>query len=213
MLTTTPQVEEYWAALEQALPDSSPEEQRAAVVLYRELARGRAVTPEQLGRALNVSQADAEALLGRPSIRSFMYRDAQDQLVGFGGLTIVPMHHKLGVAGRTLWTWCLGLRAEVESPDPETGRLVRLVVAPNQVENVDPEGTVVSFVMPDTLDQSAATVIASFCHFIFFFESRDSGERWVAKHLGTFLYPLSVAFDLARRWNRARFGAALASSD
>ncbi len=78
MLTTTPQVEEYWAALEQALPDSSPEEQRAAVVLYRELARGRAVTPEQFGRALNVSQVDAEVLLGRPSIRSFTYRDAQD---------------------------------------------------------------------------------------------------------------------------------------
>jgi alkylmercury lyase len=203
------------------LPASSPEEQRAAIVLYRELARGKADTPEQFGRALNVSQADGEALLGRPSIRSFTYRDAQDQLVGFGGLTIVPMHHKLGVAGRTLWTWCawdslfipeiLGFRAEVESPDPETGRPVRLVVTPDQVESVNPEGTVMSFVMPDALGQSAATVIGSFCHFIFFFESRDSGERWVTKNAGTFLYQLSVAFGLARRWNHARFGAALAT--
>jgi alkylmercury lyase len=219
ILTTTPQVEEYWTALERALQESSADEQRAAVVLYRELARGEAVTPEHFGRALNVSQADAEALLGRPSIRSFTYRDAQDQLVGFGGLSTVPMHHTLRVTGRTLWTWCawdslfipeiLGLRAEVESLDPETRRPVRLIVTPDQVENVDSEGTVVSFVMPDALGQSAATVIGSFCHFIFFFESRDSGERWVTKHAGTFLYPLNVAFDLARRWNRARFGAML----
>jgi len=222
MVTTTPELEEYWAALAQAVPEFTPEEQRAAVGLYRELARGAAVTVERLGKSLKVPLAEAEELLGRPSIRSLTYRDAQGALVGFGGLAVAPMHHKFEVDGRTLWTWCawdslfipeiLGQRAAVESPDPETEQPVRLVVTPDRIESADPEGAVVSFLLPDAhaFGQSAANAMASFCHFVFFFGSRDSGERWVTRHPGTFVYPLSVAFELARRLNRTRFGSIVA---
>jgi Alkylmercury lyase len=59
-------------------------------------------------------------------------------------------------------------------------------------------------------DTSAANLIAKFCHFIFFFSSRQSGERWVAKHPATFLYSLDDAFALAKRFNARNFGPELA---
>jgi alkylmercury lyase-like protein len=71
---------------------------------------------------------------------------------------------------------------------------------------------VVSFIQPEAqvFDQGAANVMAKFCHFVFFFASRASGERWVAKHRDTFLVSLDDAFALAKRLNARNFGAGLA---
>ena len=88
---------------------------------------------------------------------------------------------------------------------------MRLVVTPDRVESVVPEGPVVSFIQPEAqvFGTSANNVMAKFCHFIFFFASRASGERWVAKHPDTFLYSLDDAFALANRLNARNFGPAL----
>lgn len=108
MLTSTPPLEEYWAALARVLPAFSPEQQRTAVTLYRELAKG--------------------APLAREPLRAFVYAD-NGVTVGFGGLAAAPMHHTFRVKGQTIWTWCawdslfipalLGERADVSSPDPD----------------------------------------------------------------------------------------------
>lgn len=220
MQMNTPTVDQYWKALDAALPAFSPEEQRAAVALYRELAKGQPVDAAQLGKALGVASDEARALLNRESFKAFVYPDGDGRVLGFGGLAAAPMHHRLEVDGRTSWTWCawdsvfipeiLGKRAHVLSPDPETGEPVRLVVTPHGVESAEPENTVLSFLLPDADDfVNSANVIAKFCHFIFFFGSRASGERWVAKHPGTFLYSLDEAFALARRLNARNFGSEL----
>jgi len=52
--------------------------------------------------------------------------------------------------------------------------------------------------------------MTAFRHFVFFFASRSSGERWVAKHPGTFLYSLDDAFGLAKRFTARNFGPELA---
>jgi alkylmercury lyase len=200
----------------------SPEEQRAAAALYHELAKGKAVDADQLGRALGISSAESRALLQRDAIKCFVYPDDQGRVLGFGGLTAAPMHHRFEVEGRTLWTWCawdslfipeiLGRSARVTSPDPETGKMARLVVAPDRIESVVPDGAVVSFIRPEArvFDVDAANVMAKFCHFVFFFSSRASGDRWTAKHPDTFLYSLDDAFALAKRLNATNFGPALA---
>jgi alkylmercury lyase len=89
--------------------------------------------------------------------------------------------------------------------------LVQLVVAPERIISVDPAGAVISFVWPDAgvFATSAANVMAKFCHFIFFFASRASGERWIEKNPSTFLFSLDDAFALAKRFNRHNFGAVL----
>jgi alkylmercury lyase len=220
--TNIPTLDLYWEALDERLPRFSSEEQRIAVTLYRELAKGQPVDPSQLGRALGAGPAEARALLGRDPFRPFVFPDRQGRVLGFGGLAVAPMHHRLRVDGRTLWTWCawdslfipeiLGKRASVASPDPNTGDLVELVVTPHKIDSATPEDAVVSFLMPDAgdFDTSAANVMATFCHFVFFFASRSSGEHWVHKHPGTFLYSLNDSFELAKRHNARNFGLELA---
>lgn len=220
--TTRPTVEQYWERLEPSVLTFSPEEQRAAIALYRELAKGQPVDSAQLGRALGVSPEDAQALLSRDAIRVFIYPDDQGRVLGFGGLAAAPMHHRFEVDGRALATWCawdslfipeiLGRPARVTSPDPETGEVVRLIVSPDRIESAEPQGAVVSFMLPEPGDfsTSATNVMASFCHYVFFFASRSSGDRWAAKHPGTFLYSLEEAFQLAKRLNARNFGPELA---
>ncbi len=211
----------YWRALEPHLRRFAPDEQRIAVALYRELAKGEAVDDTQLARALGIPVAESRALLDRESIRSVIYRDGHGRVLGFGGLAAAPMHHSFKVNGRALSTWCawdslflpeiLSCTAEVASPDPESGQLVQLVVTPERIASVEPASAVISFLRPEAgvFGTSAANVMAKFCYFIYFFASRASGERWTRKHPSTFLSPLDEAFALARRFNRHNFGAAL----
>lgn len=217
-----PTLERYWKTLDETLPVFAPEEQRVAVTLYRELSKGARVTVEQLANALEAPGETVRELLGRDSLRAFVYPDDQGRVVGFGGLAAAPMQHRFQVDGRTLWTWCawdglfipeiLGETARLESPDPETGEIVRLTVTPEGITSVDPETAVISFLLPDAsgFAESAASVMASFCHFVFFFAGRPSGERWVERHEGTFLYSLEQAAELARRLNARNFGHVLA---
>lgn len=220
--TTIPTLDLYWKALDARLPRFSAEEQRAAVALYRELAKGQPVEASQLGHALGVGAAEARQFLERDPIKAFVFPDDQGRVLGFGGLATAPMHHRLEVDGHALWTWCawdtlfipeiLGKRARVRSPDPETKEIVELAVTPHRIESAAPEDAVVSFLMPDASDfrTTATNAMKTFCHFVFFFASRVSGERWVSKHPGTFLYSLEDSFALAKRHNARNFGLELA---
>jgi alkylmercury lyase len=130
----------YWKTLEPRLRRFALDEQRAAVALYRELAKGEAVDAARLARALGISVAESRALLGRESISSAIYPDDQGQVLGIGGLAVAPMHHRFKVNGRTVSTWCawdslflpeiLACPAEVVSPDPETGGAVLKPLSP-----------------------------------------------------------------------------------
>jgi len=220
-VTPIPTPDEYWETLTPHLRRFSPEEQRAAVALYRELAKGRPVDDAQLGRALELSTAEAHALLERDPMKCLIYSDSLGRVLGFGGLAAAPMHHRFEVDGHDLSTWCawdslfipqiLGRPARVRSQDPESNELVRLVVTPERIESVEPNEAVISFIRPDAhvFHTSAANVMAKFCHFIFFFVSPSSGARWVKRNPGTFLYSLNDAFALAKRFNDHNFGTAL----
>lgn len=217
----TPTLQRYVNVLAAAVPEFGHDEQRAAVTLYRELAKGDPVGAAQLAGALGVPTVEAERLLVRDPIRALVYSDEGGRVLGFGGLATAPMHHRFKVNGRALWTWCawdtlfipeiLDATAKVESSDPETGEVVRLTVSPDRIEAAQPEDAVVSFLWPGPggFKTSAANVMATFCHWVFFFASRESGERWVAKHEGTFLYSLEEAFALARWLNAKNFGSVL----
>ena len=100
-----PQLNEYWKALDEALPEFTEEEQHAAVALYHELAKGHAITPGEMARPLGINEDQAEALLNRLALKSFTYSQ-EGRIVGFGGLATVPMPHRFQVGERQLWTWC-----------------------------------------------------------------------------------------------------------
>jgi alkylmercury lyase len=222
MAAPIPSLDDYWNALDARRRRFSAEEQRAAVALYRELAKGLAVDGAQLSRALGVPLEEGRALLHCDAIKGSVYADDQGRALGFSGLAIKPMHHRFEVDGRALSTWCafdslflpeiLGRPARISSPDPESGELVRLAVTPERIQSVEPESAVISFILPDdrAFATSAKDVMAKFCHYIYFFSSRCTGESWVARHPGTFLYALDDAFVLAKRYNARNFGPELA---
>lgn len=221
-MTRTPGLDEYWNTLAKVLPDFTPEQQRVAVTLYREVARGEPLSEGRIATALTTPGGNARELLTQHPLRSFVYRDGEGRVIGFGGLAVAPMHHEFRVKGKQLWTWCawdslfipalIGETVEVASPDPETGEAVQLTVSPTSIAAAEPKTAVVSFLLPDAADfnSSAANVMANFCHFVFFFTSRGSGERWATKHQGTFLYSLDEAWTLAQRLTEKQFGYELA---
>jgi alkylmercury lyase len=220
-----PALDEYWTELERHLPRFCVDEQQTAVVIYRELAKGRPVDELQLAAALKISPTEVRALLERESISAFVYRDNDDRVAGFGGLAVSKMHHRFEVDGRDLSTWCawdslfipeiLQRPARVMSADPESGEFVRLVVTPSGIESAEPANVVVSFVRPEAglFKASATNVMAKFCHFVFFFTSREAHEHWAAKHPDTFLLSLDEAFALAKRLNARNFGLAMAAME
>ncbi len=220
--TSTLSTERFWAAFAQGLPTFSQEDQGIALAIYRELARGQPLSVEQLAAALCMPAPRVREALARDSIRCFTYLDEEGRVAGFGGLATAPMHHRYEVNGRTLWTWCawdslfipelLGEAARIESRDPETGDVVRLTVSPERVDLVQPADAVVSFLLPKPydIDTTATNRMACFCHFVFFFASRDSGKRWTTRHPGTFFYSVEDAFALGKRLNQQHFGHALA---
>ncbi|MFL5495325.1 MAG: organomercurial lyase [Gemmatimonadales bacterium] len=216
-----PAVDRLWEAVAPNLPTLTAEEQRAGIVLLRELARGEPVTAERLARAIGVTTAHAKALLERPGLKAFLYPDEEGRVVGYLGLAATPMHHRFALNGRALWTWCAGdslflpgvlnETAEVESRDPEGGELIHLTISPARVEAVEPEGVVVSMVNPDAPDfRSAALIMETACHYIFFFASCAAGERWVAKHPGTWLLSMDEAFEFGKRFRERLFATELA---
>lgn len=157
----------------------------------------------------------------RSALVPFIHADEAGRIQGFWGLSVAPTHHRITVKGRALWTWCaydslfipelLANRAEVESRDPETGELLRLTFAHSRVDAAEPAEIVMSMVSPGAWDMtSAARIRASACHFIYFFASRASAERWQVKHPHTVVLSLDNAFSLGRRHNAHLFGAELA---
>lgn len=221
MNASPPTPDAYWQALERVLPTLAAEQQRVALTLYRTLAaKGQALSVAEIARAAGLPETGAREALAREPLDTFVFRDGE-RVAGFGGLATAPMHHELRVRGRTLWTWCawdslfipalLGAVAEVTSSDPESGERVHLGVSPHRVEHGTPADAVVSFPLPDaeSFDRDASNVMAGFCHHVFFFASRASGERWGERHPGLLFYPLDEAFALGQ-WLLARqFGHAL----
>jgi alkylmercury lyase len=221
MQTSHPSVTSIFAALSAALPEFSQLEQRVALELYRQLARGQPVRSEVLAPPLELAPTEITAALGGGLI-SLIYYDDAGQIIGFGGLAVVTMGHRFIVNGRKLYTWCawdglfipelLGASVDLESTCPQTGTTIRLRVDPRGVRAAEPPETVMSFVLPDgpSFDKTSSETIASFCHYVFFLASLAAGAEWVHEHEGTFLLTLDDAFRLGQMKNAARFGAVLA---
>jgi alkylmercury lyase len=191
--------------------------------VYRQLARGEPVPIERVAESLRIPVEEVSGMLKEDNLRGLVMYDEADRIIGLRGLAVFPTHHRLEVEGRTLFTWCamdtlftaevLAGSIGVESPCPRTGTLVRLTLTPDGVEKVEPADVVVSFLCNDAgvLETSAAKLIASFCHHIFFLASPEAGVAWTAAHPGTFLLTLDQAYEWGRRFNAVQLGDALTS--
>lgn len=190
---------------------------RLALALYRLLARGRPVSPSNLANATGFNIDQVRDTLGDwPGV----FHDDEGNIVGFWGIAVGSMTHRLDIDGNAAYAWCawdtlflpqlLDATVSVSSRCAQTGATVRLRVSPSRVESVEPRSVVISFLQPDERDlRERATT--SFCHFVHFFADPEAGCRWIALHPGTFLLPVEAAFDLGRRVNAARYADSLST--
>jgi len=200
-----------------SVPRLSADEQRLSRAIYNELAKGEPVSRERLAAILHSPTRRVVELLDGDGLCSLRYYNEQRSVIGFGGLAVVPMHHRLVVGDHTLYGWCawdtlflpelLGATASVESVCPESGETIHLTVGPDGIDNSNLPDARVSFLPPDSraFRGTVERTMTNFCHFVFFFASARSGEAWTARHEGTCLLTLAQAFELGKRKNAAQF--------
>ncbi len=200
------------------LPTMSVEERQLGLEIYRQLARGEPASTTSLAEEMKQLSSEIAELLERPNLKCLTYLDTERNIIGFGGLAVRPMAHRLTLNGRTLYTWCawdslfvpliLNQEADVDSPAPGNGGRVRLTVAPDGVKRSEPQSAVMSFLLPtaETFRADALKAMASFCHYIFFFPDRERAAAWTSQHADTIVVSLSDAFELGRQMVVSRWG-------
>src|SRR5258708_24453920 len=138
MLQTRRDIEALCENLLRVFPALDPTGQRLSLALYRELAHGAPVSPPAVAdRVEMLAEAVVRQLRSWPGV----YYDGEQRVVGFWGLTIAPMPHRMRVDGRELYAWCawdtlflpalLGTSVEVESPCPAPPAPLRLPPTPH----------------------------------------------------------------------------------
>lgn len=185
------------------------------------LAQGQPVTPQALAASANLPLTEVDEIFRAVGTQGGELDD-EGNLVGLA-LTLNPTTHQFVINGRNLFAWCsldtiilpglLGKTAAVESRCPVTGKLVRLTVTPDGVAEHSPASTVLSITVPgvscrradDSADKPQTGPGSDSCGQMYFFASREAGEKWLAGHPGVVLFTPDEAYRLAAaNWLRRR---------
>jgi len=175
------------AELAAATPSLNAEEQHLTLALYRLLAKGQPVERATLASRSNLEPEQVDEALERwPGV----FADEDERIIGFWGLSLRPMAHRLLVDDRVLYAWCawdtlflpelLGKPAQVQSTCPTTARPISLAVSQEAITDVAPAATVLSFVHRD--QPFDADSITTFCHYIHFFADEAAAQEWIGQH-------------------------------
>ncbi len=193
-------------------PTLDADGKKISIGLYRSLAEGQPVLPDELATDVGLDESRV-----RDELRSWpgVFFDRRGRIQGYGGLSIPETRHHFEVAGKNLYTWCawdtlflpeiLQKTAQVSSSCPVTGEAIRLRVRPNRIAAVDPADTVMSFPKVDHM-QLGEDIVTNFCHFVHFFHSPEAGSRWLEEHPGHLIVSPQEALELARRKNALQYG-------
>lgn len=209
------------ASIVSALPRLNSFQQRLSLELYRLLAGGQPVPHALLANRLGTDVDTVSQILEAwPGV----FFDSEQRIVGYWGLSLPAAYdspHKLTTDGQRLSAWCawdtlflpqlLGKTAIVESTGPASDSIVRLTVTPEGVEQANPADAQMSFLLPDA-GAAQKDILGTFCCFVHFFPSRETGESWVGQHDGTFLLSIDQGIAVARRKNREQYGNILQMS-
>jgi len=194
-----------------AFPVMNITEQQLALKLYALLSDGDAVSLERLSERTSMPLAGVKLTLESwPGV----FFDHKHRIIGFWGIAVDETSHHFEVSGKLVYTWCawdtlfipelLNTPAQITSHCASSGDEIRLTISPRGIESAQPDQTMVSFLVSDE-GELKENITTSFCHYVFFFRSRETGEQWVAEHPGTFLLSLDDAFAIGKKMNAARY--------
>ena len=214
MIGVTPTLEGLAESIRAAFPALNPFDQRLALQLYRLLLARKPVTTSRLASRVGADVDVVEAALRRwPGV----FRDRKGRIIGFWGLSVRGMPHRMSTREGAITTWCaldplfiaplVTDAADIESTDPVSGAPIKLTVTPDGIRDLDPQGAQVSILAPN--GPFSHDVVERFCHYVHFFATETTGERWVAEHPGTYLLSVDDAFELGTRFRSSLFGHAI----
>lgn len=212
MPSATRNVNALTTAIAAAFIKLTAAEQQLVASAYRLLATGQPADTAAIAEAAGWTRSDVDARL---ATWPMVYRDDDGRLVGLMGLSSQSVsEHRVEIAGLgTSWAWCaldplfiiptLGVTGRVASKSPITGDAVEFSLSRDGLRDVAPASTVVSSLVPDgAFDDD---VIASFCHFVHYFATPASADRWTADHPGTFTMTAADAALVGRDLAEAAF--------
>jgi alkylmercury lyase len=212
MRTNTLDIPALAAEYTAAHPDLDLAEQRFVLALFRLLARGEPVTPQELAERARLPLEEVVSHLDQ-----WADRDEQGRVRAFGGLSLEPTSHVLEVDGRTLYSWCaldtlflpelLGRPARIRSTDPVTGETISLGVDAAGVRDVAPKGAVMTLHGVSGMDLE--DTIGTFCRYVNFFAHEDAARAWAQRSEGAYVVSIADGFEYGRLFNHGLLGTAL----
>ena len=197
--------------LPEAFTSLTKDKQKLSLAIYRNLEKGKPVSLEDLVSTTTLNEETIRDILKEwPGV---YYNDNQE-IIGYWGLAIQEMPHKIELSDTTLYGWCawdtlfipelLRKDATIRSTDHFTKEEVVIEIDRNGNLVSGSDDIYVSMIAVDEED-ILDDVVTTFCHFIYFFNNKSSGEAWVSKQEGTFLISLQEAIELSQAKNRLQY--------
>ena len=200
------------------LTENTPELQKLSVMLYRLLALGAPVARERLGIGCALPEPRIEQLLPEFPATNLEF-DEHGQIIAFGGLSLVPTHHRFnldepGLCTSGLHTWCvfdalflpeiLGKPATLLTYCPGSGAKLAVELAPGRVRSASPSGCVMSIVTPDS-SACCDNLRRAFCDHVSLFKDEQTFKAWSQGRLDVGSVTLQEAQLFARQRNALRY--------
>lgn len=212
-------VENFLAAFPTEYINLSNEKQQISAKIYNLLSEGDPVSIEEIAKSLGMDKDHVKSIIDE---WAGIYYNDDGNIIGYLGLAVEKMGHRFKLGEKTLYTWCawdtlfipqiIGKTANIESRDPLTKETISLTVTHDGgISAVEPTDAVISFMIPNT-EEVRTDVIKSFCHYVHFFESRNSAEEWISqsdKKDEILILSIEDAYTIALRRNEMQLGEIL----
>ena len=166
--------------------DSQTLVQRAAFQLL--LARGDAIGTEELARRSGIRIESVSRLVELLEGSGRIRRNAAGEVIGSGGLSVLPDRHEIELDGRRFWTWCaydiLGIFGAISatgrawSPSPPDGKIILLHFTRGRPDKND----AVLFRPDVELMSSCENVYEEWCPNSNLFASMELAVQWADEH-------------------------------
>lgn len=192
---------------------NTSEMQRLSVALYRLLGRGAPVEYEELGAVCGFSAERARQLLSELTPTTVALNE-HGAILAFGGISLVPTHHRFACDGVELHTWCvfdglflpeiLGKTATLVTHCPGSGTELTVELAPGKVREAQPSDCVMSIVSPD-IKACRDNLRKAFCNHVNLFKDERTFLAWAQNRQDVGCVTLEDAQLFARRRNAMRY--------
>lgn len=195
----------------QAFPALDKTGQQQAMQLYLLLARGENVSIDTLASSLNLNTDDTRQLLASWTGVSF---NQQGLIDGFWGVSTKETSHRFVINQATLYTWCAWdllfipviyqQTINATTTCPVSGQTIELAITPDGIESAKPDTAMITFIKP-ALEKIKEDVTGSFCQYVFFVDSEETGKQWQQQRSDGFLLTLNQGFELGKNIIRQVF--------